>query len=783
MSERWENIVEGEELKKARTERSRTYVTSKEPSAALDDLEADGWEVISTYKDGKHVKVRRDKPIGDLFENKVWMMFYSMGFKRLNRDNQFELPYEKDDPNQTQQIDVLAVDDEIALVVECKTAAKPGTPKDFKTEIEAYKYKINGIIREIKKQYPGVEVKFIWATQNIVLGKDKDRLKDFAYFDERDIDYYTGLAKHLGSAAKFQLLGRLFKNKTVKNMQSTVPAIRGKMGGHTYYSFSIEPEWLLKIGYVLHRNDANRGMMPTYQRIIKKSRLQQIRKFVEGGGYFPNSIIISIDAPKKKGLQFDLAGSAGASDSQTTLGVLHLPQKYCSAYIIDGQHRLYGYSETEYASKNTIPVVAFENLDQSEQVRLFMEINENQKAVPKNLRNTLNADMLWLSDDYNERRKALRLKIAQALGETLNSPLYDRVLIGENAITDTRCITMESIDKGLREGHFFTKFSDNEAFIVGTFDGASPDNEYAYNRLTPFLIEALTYIQENLPDEWSLGKEAQGILTTTTGMYAMLHLFSDIIDYLVAAGLADPKTDSTILLVGKCSTFLDKIIEFYKTIPDDLRQEIKKQYGDSGATNHWRRVQKYLHDKLPGFDPPGLEDWWADNSKMFNEKSGILLDAIVDSIEEEVKKGLQDIKGDDWRQEGLPLAMRLNYAKKLTQLNEDRKLAGEDSVDTWALLTISDYATIATTGSNWTDYFKAVFTRPESQGKRGTKSDKTQWVHDMGKYRNKLLKPGSSITRSEYEYIQAIAQWRCPDVYAATMYDNDSAIVQRELKA
>ena len=25
------------------------------------------------------------------------------------------------------------------------------------------------------------------------------------------------------------------------------------MGGHTYYSFSIEPEKLLKIGYVLHK--------------------------------------------------------------------------------------------------------------------------------------------------------------------------------------------------------------------------------------------------------------------------------------------------------------------------------------------------------------------------------------------------------------------------------------------------------------------------------------------------------------------------------------------------
>mgnify|MGYP004568545145 CR=1 FL=1 len=43
------------------------------------------------------------------------------------------------------------------------------------------------------------------------------------------------------------------------------------MGGFEYFEFSIEPEKLLKIGYVLHRSEANKHMMPTYQRIIKKT--------------------------------------------------------------------------------------------------------------------------------------------------------------------------------------------------------------------------------------------------------------------------------------------------------------------------------------------------------------------------------------------------------------------------------------------------------------------------------------------------------------------------------
>ncbi|MGK0747779.1 DGQHR domain-containing protein, partial [Yokenella regensburgei] len=93
-------------------------------------------------------------------------------------------------------------------------------------------------------------------------------------------------------------------------------------------------------------------------------------------------------------------------NSISKLGILHLPNIYRSAYIIDGQHRLYGYANSEYAASNTVPVVAFVDLDKKEQVKLFMDINENQKAVSKNLRTTLQADLLWESDNVAERQLA-----------------------------------------------------------------------------------------------------------------------------------------------------------------------------------------------------------------------------------------------------------------------------------------------------------------------------------------------------------------------------------------
>ena len=68
----------------------------------------------------------------------------------------------------------------------------------------------------------------------------------------------------------------------------------------------------------------------------------------------------------------------------TRAGILRLPQTFRAAYVIDGQHRLYGYADSSRASTDLIPVVLFTNLETSDQVRLFMQINENQQAVPKN---------------------------------------------------------------------------------------------------------------------------------------------------------------------------------------------------------------------------------------------------------------------------------------------------------------------------------------------------------------------------------------------------------------
>ena len=62
------------------------------------------------------------------------------------------------------------------------------------------------------------------------------------YFDYSAILYYKALVNHLGKAAKYQLLGQIFSGQKISGMDMKIPAIKGKMGGLTYYSFVMTPE-------------------------------------------------------------------------------------------------------------------------------------------------------------------------------------------------------------------------------------------------------------------------------------------------------------------------------------------------------------------------------------------------------------------------------------------------------------------------------------------------------------------------------------------------------------
>ncbi|MBE0705039.1 MAG: DGQHR domain-containing protein, partial [Afipia sp.] len=383
----------------------------------VEGLLEEGWEEYGTPLKTK-ARLRKPKSHSVQFEDDIWCQLYRLGYRTLNIDETFCLPFGHE-PSDKKQIDVVAIDDDTVLLVECKSSEVSAKPPSYKTEFEVLRLRLDGYRKAIDQTFgPGRRIKYIFATRNIRISRDSVDIMRLVesggfYYNDNTFDYVDSLQRSYRDAAHYQFLGLIMKGQIINKEKIEVPAIEGTMGNKTYYMFSLEPQTLLKIGFVLHRTRANETEMPTYQRLLVPSRLKGITKFIDGGGYFPNSAILNFN---ERDAKLEFQGQSRSKDSASRTGVLKIPNAFAIAYIIDGQHRIYGYANSKFKASNTIPVVAFKNLDPGDQLELFMQINENQKAVSPTLRITLEEDLYWNASRLDSRLKALRSSVIRALG-------------------------------------------------------------------------------------------------------------------------------------------------------------------------------------------------------------------------------------------------------------------------------------------------------------------------------------------------------------------------------
>ena len=446
-------------------------------------------------------------------------------------------------------------------------------------------------------------------------------------------------------------------------------------------------------------------------------------------------------------MQFDLSEKQGNSNV-TKLGILHLPNEYRSAYIIDGQHRLYGYSDSKYAKTNSIPVVAFENMEKEEQVKLFMEINVNQKAVSKNLRNTLNADLLWFSNNPIERREALRARVAQDLGDIISSPLRDRVIIGEDQADDYRCITLETICTAIKDTLFLTKFNkDQSPQKLGIFD--LDDNEKTKNLLEKYIFGCFEYIKEMLPEEWGKNQKKEGVLLFNNAVGGFIRLFNDIAVELVKLD-NDPKKIDDFL--EETHYYLDPLQNYFRNMSDGMKEELRKTYGGNGPKDYWRNLERAIHEVHESFAPEGYIRYWEDHDKALNEDAVRIMTKAEKNIRDFIVNTLKN-NSTNWIKE-IPRGVYTNASSMQSTYEYDR---GE-LLDIEQFFSMSDLREIIIYGSKWSTYFEKSFTLPSEIKKVGGKKAKTEWMLTIDKLQKKVGRSNFNVTKKEHEMLLEVEQ-------------------------
>lgn len=146
-----------------------------------------------------------------------------------------------------------------------------------------------------------------------------------------------------------------------------------------------------------------------YQRHIDKNRSKQITRYLDEGKIIPGAIILSYRDDRNI---FDEENRSITFDTEQ--------QEF---FVIDGQHRLFGASETENPAKRMLPVCIFTGLELKQEVQYFLDINSTQKGVPATLRIEL-TKFLVDSDDIDQTR----LKLFKDLNSEPDSPLKGRLI-------------------------------------------------------------------------------------------------------------------------------------------------------------------------------------------------------------------------------------------------------------------------------------------------------------------------------------------------------------------
>ena len=705
----------------------------------------EGWEPIPG-KSKKSVKLKREKTHNAAFEDRVWGLFAKMGFSFLNSTKRFTLPYGN---GLSKQIDVIACDHEAVIIVECKSSEKrsKGTHQAAIHELSHLKEPLRASIRKLIPGAP--KVAFIFATNNsIVSPNDKQRLADNSihHFSQDHISYYEQLVDHLGAAAKYQLFGSLFEGETIPNLKTRVPAIKGKVAsGQTFYSFSIDPHTLLKLSYVLHRNDVDQDSTKAYQRLVKKTRLDQIGKFIDNGGYFPNSIIINIQSDRP--LKFE-QGSHIENDASTSFGVLHLPKIYKSAFIIDGQHRLLGYAKATNNSNHTIPVVAFHNMPEEEQTQDFVDINHTQKSVPTNLLHSIMADFHWGSSNDRLAIGALKTRLFTQMNADENSPFYHRIVLAEEGKTQARSLTLQTVKSWGLGGNvkFFGKFKGDKLFVPGYLSEES--HQKTLDKALDFFNAAFQIIEDHAPKQWNAGSGDGGFIAMNIGVSATMRAMDSILDYLVSKGL-DPHTHSGAELANKVSPYLEPIATFVNNLDVDGLKKLRSLFGSGATEKVLREFQFAVHDQFEDFNPEGLDQWIKESSGQYNDKSHDLgYHKIEPFLHEFICNALIKEFGEkNWWAQGVP--------KKIQKDCADIRIDQGSTEPEWRYLTTVSYSEIIK--QNWNLLGEAM-TEPRMEN--AAKDKRIGWLITFNSIRQKYSHPQrESVTESEYQFLEELWGW------------------------
>lgn len=352
-------------------------------------------------------------------EQKVAILLHNLDFKFLKSRHKVSLNGEE-----IGEIDLLFTNDKFLYIIEVTEAHYNITSKKntfftkwskqqflnlVKMELGVHNKKIIKIYFDFTKN----NFKEESTAVNTLLDDDDNGI--IAYKD--DFEYFKNSYSKIGKWAKSDFLDwvKPDQDKEFKEIE----AIQYYIQDNPVYCFVENVSVLLKSCYVYRRrrSSVDRG----YQRMLDGKRTAGIQQNIENsrGLSFPNSILIK--SPKLSEHIYD-------KSECPKITKIKFQTNYCSSKIIDGQHRLLGFSklDPQKLEEYYLTVIALPKIDINTEVATFIDINSKQKRMDNNLILYLKSDFPW-PNNSRERMEQKCVNVAKKLNQKI---LENRIYFG-----------------------------------------------------------------------------------------------------------------------------------------------------------------------------------------------------------------------------------------------------------------------------------------------------------------------------------------------------------------
>ena len=375
------------------------------------------------------------------------------------------------------------------------------------------------------------------------------------YLFKDDIEYFKEYYDQIGIYTKNDFLNLIgFPRKTSTRI---IKGIKFYINEKPVYSFIAPVNELLETCYIQRRLGKKGG----YQRALKYYRIRSIRKDIINKKIlaFPNAIILNSN--------MKLSHDDYKEEDCPKVVDINLPLSYCEFKVVDGQHRLLGFTGVgkDIQNNSFLPVIAFEDMPNTEEIKMFVDINSKQKRVDRNLVYLLKTEFDWQESD-KEFYEKIAVKIAEELKK--NSPLKNRIYMGTAKEKSSRNkVTLSTIVSILCKNGFLKQ--KNALWQKNSNDIKTPLTNTRH---------ILTNIKLHLSD-YSVNN-VEPFFLSNMGLRLLFILIS-IFERNRKVGFINSSNEEIIKDISKI-------------VDEDIMNEIRSSYGEGGANNSAKHLCSML---------------------------------------------------------------------------------------------------------------------------------------------------------------------------------------------